>query len=442
MLPYARMFGALIILLAASSANGVELDRRAFMGVAMTRVPDELAANESIVVGEGVLVERVVAGSSAEKAGLSKGDILTKINGIPIRSSADVISVVRANRAGKTIRLSAIRSGRKLDYEVPLVGLPIEASSDFETSYEAVEVGGSLRRTIVTKPTGDVKRPAVLFVGGIGCYSMDYPLDEKDPYRQLLSALTRQGFVTMRVEKSGMGDSEGAPCSQTDLSAEVAGYVEGLKALKAKAYVDAEKVFIVGHSIGGIVGPLVADQVPVRGIVAVATVGKTWFEYELINRRRQLKLEGIEPAKIGLQMQLKQWCMNKLLIERLPRAKILEMRPDCAEEMRIPSSDAYLQQVAAVDPASLWARLKPDTLLVYGSADFLTSADEHLEILEVINSVRPDAASYVEIPDMDHSFYKMNDQKESFIARREERGGDYHPELGSVIGRWLKERSN
>lgn len=412
------------------------------MGVAMTNVPDKLAESEAIPKGEGVLVERVVAGSSAEKAGAQKGDIITRIEGAPIRSSADVIAVVRANRAGKTIRLSAIRNGQKLDFEVPLIGLPLEASPDFATSYEAVSAGGSLRRTIVTKPPGSARRPAVLFVGGIGCYSMDYPLDEKAPYRQLLSALTRQGFVTMRVEKSGMGDSEGAPCGQTDLRAEVAGYVEGLKALKAKSYVDAEKVFVVGHSIGGIVGPLVADEVPVRGVVAMATVGKTWFEYELINRRRQLKLAGVEPAKIGLQMQLKQWCMNQLLIERLPRAQILEKRPTCAEEIQIPSSDAYLQQIAAIDFASLWARLKAETLLVYGSADFLTSADEHREILNVIDSVRPGSASYVEIPDMDHSFYRMRDQKESFIARRDERGGEYHPGLGDVIGGWLKERSS
>lgn len=442
MLVCARLLAALTVALAVSSADGAELGRRSFMGVAMTNVPDQLADKESIAKGEGVLIERVVAGSSAEKAGLHKGDILAKINDTPVRSSADVIAVVRANRAGKTIRLSVIRDGRKLDYDVPLVGLPLEASSDFETFYEAVEVGGSLRRTIVTKPSGDAKRPAVLFVGGIGCYSMDYPLDEKSPYRQLLSSLTRQGFVTMRVEKSGMGDSEGKPCAQTDLREEVAGYVEGLKALKEKSYVDAAKLFVVGHSIGGIVGPLVADEMPVRGIVAVATVGKTWFEYELINRRRQLKLEGVAPARIGLQMQLKQWCMNQLLIERLPRPQILEKRPDCAEEMQLPSSDAYLQQVAAVDFASLWARLRTETLLVYGGADFLTSADEHREIQEVINSVRAEAASYVEIPDMDHSFYRMKDQKESFIARHEDRGGDYHPELGSVVGRWLKERSN
>ncbi|WP_198411865.1 alpha/beta fold hydrolase [Microvirga flavescens] len=410
------------------------------MGISMTALPEQHAASGLLPKGEGILIERIIPGSSAEKAGLLKGDVLAKINDDAIRSSADVIGVVRANRAGAALRLSLIRDGKREERIVQLIGQPLETTEGFETIYEAVDVEGVLRRTIVTKPPRDGKQPAVLFVGGVGCYSMDYPFDEKANYRQILSSLTRQGFVTMRVEKSGMGDSEGAPCSQVDMLTEVKGYVAGLKALKAKPFVNADKVFIVGHSIGGIVGPLVADEEPVRGIVAMSTIGSTWFEYELINRRRQLKLAGTEPQKIGRQMQLKQWCMNALLIERQPRAQILEKRPECAAEMEIPSSDSYLQQIAAQDLPGLWTRLKPDTLLIYGSADFLTSSDEHREILDVLNAARPGSATFVEIADMDHYFYKMKDQKESFLARREDRGGEVHTELGNIIGSWLKER--
>src|SRR5438270_686022 len=77
--------------------------------------------------------------------------------------------------------------------------------------------------------------------------------------------LTRAGFVTMRVERGGMGDSQGPPCMSpaVDLQAEVRGYVAGLKALKEYPFVDAKQVFIVGLSIGGVEAPLVAEQVPV-----------------------------------------------------------------------------------------------------------------------------------------------------------------------------------
>ncbi len=438
MLSLHRSLLAALLLILPLQAQSTELARRAFVGISMAPVPEALRSNGLIPAGEGLLIERVIPGSTAEKAGLQAKDILLKLDQAPVRSSADVISGVRKKRAGDNVSLSLVRDGKVFEQQVSLIGFPPESSPDYETIYEAVESEGALRRTIITKPKDQERRPAILFVGGIGCYSMDYPFDEKTPYRQILADLTRQGFVTMRVEKSGMGDSLGEPCATTNLDTEVAGYVAGLKELKNKPYVDSDKVFILGHSIGGIVGPLVAEQVPVNGLVVAETVGSTWFEYELINRRRQLKIEDMPLEKIGARMQLKQWCMHQLLIEKTPRAQILEKRPACAEEMKIPSSDAYLQQIAAIDYAALWTRLKPETLVIYGSADFITSAEEHHEIVSAINAVRPGAATYVEIPDMDHSFYRMKDQAESFRMRRAEQEGETHPEVARIIGEWLK----
>lgn len=432
---------AALALLPLHAAQGADLARRAFMGIGLESVPDGHPMKELVAKDGGVLVERVIPGSSAEKAELRKGDIVVRVNGKTMRSSADVIGIVRASRAGEAMKLSLLRDGQSDERDVTLIGLPLEKAADYDTAYDAVEADGVLRRVIVTKPKGDSRHPAILLVGGIGCYSMDYPLDENATYRRLVSSFTRQGFATMRVEKSGMGDSEGAPCSQVDLKTEVKGYAAGLKALLARPDVDADNVFIVGHSIGGIVGPLVADEIPVRGLVVMETVGSTWFEYELINRRRQLRLAGTAPDKIGRQMQLKQWCMHQLLIERQPRAQILEKRKECAAEMEIPSSDSYLQQIADVDLPGLWTRVKSDTLVIYGGADFLTSAEEHREIVNALEAVRPGAATYVEIPDMDHYFFRMKDQDESFRTRRAGKEGEFHPEITGIIGRWLKERA-
>jgi hypothetical protein len=129
--------------------------------------------------------------------------------------------------------------------------------------------------------------PAVLFITGIGCGSQDN-LPPDSTLAELLYGLTRRGFVTMRVEKSGVGDSEGPPCMspQADLRAEVRGYVAGLKALKGHDFVDGGNVFLFGLSIGGVVAPLVAREVPAKGLVVAETVGTSWYEYELTNLRR------------------------------------------------------------------------------------------------------------------------------------------------------------
>lgn len=409
-----------------------ELARRPFLGIAMK--------TETGSSGPSVLVDRVIENSSAAAADLRPDDVVVSIDGKKISAQEDVIAAIKPKRAGYVLNIDLLRDGNPISKNVPLIGLPQETSSDFETIYEAVAVDGTMRRTITTRPPKTANHPAILFVGGIGCYSMESPLDDQEGYRQLLSSLTRQGFVTMRVEKSGMGDSEGPPCATVDLDAETGGYIAGLNELKRKPYVDPDAVFIVGHSIGGIVGPLVAKQVPVRGIVAMETVGTTWFEYELINRRRQLRLAGTAPEVLGRQMQLKQWCMHRLLIERQAREEILRLRPQCEEEMQIPTADGYLQQIAALDLPALWASLKVDTLLVYGSADYLTSADEHVAIAEVVNAARSNSASFIEIPDLDHYMTRVASQRESFDRNRSERAATFHDGLGPTIGAWLRDR--
>lgn len=416
-------------------AGAKELARRPFLGIAMKTVE----SNE-ISGGPAVRVDHVVENSSASAADLRSGDIVVSMDGKKINSQGDVIATIKPKRAGDVLNISLLRDGHPISKDVPLIGLPLEKSGDFETIYEAVLVDGAKRRTITTRPREATRFPAVLFVGGIGCYSMESPLDDQEVYRQLLSSLTRQGFVTMRVEKSGMGDSEGPPCATIDLDAETRGYIAGLSELKNKPYVDPDRVFVVGHSIGGIVGPLVAAQVPVRGIVAMETVGTTWFEYELINRRRQLRLAGTAPEALGRQMQIKQWCMHRLLIEREAREEIVQRRPQCENEMQIPASDAYLQQIAALDLPALWANLKIDALLIYGSADYLTSTEEHLAIAEVVNAEKPNSATFIEISDLDHYMTRVKSQRESFDRKRTDRPAPFHDGLGTTIGRWLKDR--
>ena len=60
------------------------------------------------------------------------------------------------------------------------------------------------------------------------------------------------------VDKPGCGDSEGGPWTEIDFMTELDGYRQGLKALKASPFVDPEHVFLFGHSMGGVMAPLLS----------------------------------------------------------------------------------------------------------------------------------------------------------------------------------------
>jgi pimeloyl-ACP methyl ester carboxylesterase len=438
------LLGSLLLFMALGApASGLDLGRRALLGI--TASPLRTGVDP---IGPGVLAERVIAGSPAAQAGVVSGDVVVSMDGKPLTAVDDFLRAVRAHRAGDTVAVELRRAGQPLTLAIRLDGVPFETAPGIDFIYDAVATPTGLRRTIMTSPQVPAvgRRPAVLLIGGIGTYSVDYSFDPDhdvaEPYRRLLAALTRRGFITLRVEKSGVGDSEGPPAKEVDLEGELVGYVAGLKMLKARADVDPERVFILGHSIGSVEAPMAAAREPVRGIVVMQGVSTTWFEYELVNVRRQLELEGIAPAEVAKRMELKEWAMHRLLIEGQPRAALLAERPAAAAMIKYPASDIYLRDVAALNLPALWAPLDLPVLVVYGSADFITSEADSRAILEDVNRAHPGRGELRIIDHMDHYLTDAADQATSFKAPRAwdltpARHPAYQTAVEPVVGDWL-----
>jgi dienelactone hydrolase len=123
-------------------------------------------------------------------------------------------------------------------------------------------------RTIVSIPAGTLDRrfPAVLLIQGGGCGSIDSPFNVAVAQPGLIHAIGSKGLVTMRVEKSGVGDSEGPPCASIGYDEELAGYRAALKALQSHPAVDPQRIYLVGISLGGVFAPLLAAETRVAGI--------------------------------------------------------------------------------------------------------------------------------------------------------------------------------
>jgi hypothetical protein len=93
----------------------------AFLGVQMARV----GLNEDGV--RGVLVQDVLLGTSAERAGLRQGDIIVSVRGVSLEDSEPVERFARTLgncTRGSSVRLALIRGGRRVEMTVTLGGLP------------------------------------------------------------------------------------------------------------------------------------------------------------------------------------------------------------------------------------------------------------------------------------------------------------------------------
>ncbi len=415
-----------------------ELPRKGFAGVQVGPVPEDVRARLKLTAGQGLVVMRVVAGSAAAEAGLAEGDVILEAAGKPVGSAQEYVAVVGRLNGGDKLPLTILRGGQRLSLTLTLKPRPFEGSPDFEVLYRSVATSAGRRRVIVTKPKGPGRFPAVLMVGGIGCYSLDN-LPPDDAYARILYGMTLKGFATMRVEKTGMGDSEGPPCRspQADLRQEVSGYVAGLRALKSYDFVDPARVFIVGHSIGALVGPLVAAEEPVRGLVVAEGIGTDWFEYELENFRRQTLLAGVAYDETERRARQARACKQRLLVEKQTPEQIAKDAPGCAAYLESPAPYTYMQQLADLNLAEVWKKVEAPVLIIYGTSDLLTSAEEHEYLRDMINSFRPGTASYVKIEGMAHGFERAASQRENFEQRRSGAQTEFHTQVFDEIARWL-----
>ena len=66
----------------------------------------------------GVLVQQVQPSGPADKAGLKPGDIITQIDGRPIKDGDDLVNEIASRKPGSSIRLGFIRDGKPTDATV------------------------------------------------------------------------------------------------------------------------------------------------------------------------------------------------------------------------------------------------------------------------------------------------------------------------------------
>jgi pimeloyl-ACP methyl ester carboxylesterase len=257
---------------------------------------------------------------------------------------------------------------------------------------------------------------------------------------KLLYGLTRAGFVTMRVEKSGMGDSQGPPClsAAVDMQAEMRGYLEGLKALKQYGFVDPDNIFIIGLSIGGVEAPIVAEQTPVKGLIVINTVAKPFLEYLIDTRRRQNLLRHVAFDEMERRLRLNEQCNHRLLIERETPEQVLKDNPACKDFIEYPAPYTFMQQWAAILPAEEWKKISAPVLVVYGTSDFVSTIADDPYLADIINSFHPGHATIKAIPNMDHYLTRAASMEESMM-RTAGAPVEFEPAVLETIKSWLQQ---
>jgi pimeloyl-ACP methyl ester carboxylesterase len=348
------------------------------------------------------------------------------------------------NPDGPITASAAIDSrGRLLRFEIPAAGLrlirsdlatvstrsqPIRNPTDTDVIIPAA--GFNLAGTL-TMPAGvgRLKNPAVVLVGGSGQVERDELVAGIPIFAQLAGSLAAQGFIVLRYDKRGVGQSGGRSERVTlqdyadDLSVAV-------KWLAGRPDVDSRHVAVVGHSEGGAVAMLAAArQDKIARLVLIAAPGRTGAELILDQQRHLLDVmktpEPERQEKIALQEKIHAAVIADKGWEGIPPA------------LRAQADSAWFRSLLLFDPAKVMPKVKQPILIIQGDLDTQV-APANADALAQMARARKKAApvDVVHLPDVNHLLVPATTGEVSEYASLPTK--TVTPAVATAIAEWLK----
>lgn len=108
--------------------------QRAMIGALLSEVDSTMAKALGMERPYGALVNEVVEGKPAAKAGVKAGDVITKVNGREMRDSMQTRNTISMMKPGTKVNLSVNRNGKELELPVTLTDLDQQAGAPTESA--------------------------------------------------------------------------------------------------------------------------------------------------------------------------------------------------------------------------------------------------------------------------------------------------------------------
>ncbi|GBD31623.1 Esterase EstD [bacterium HR33] len=298
-------------------------------------------------------------------------------------------------------------------YYAEEVRIPVRTSKG-----ESFELAG----TLTVPKTGAPPYPAVILITGSGAQDRDenlWPLvPEYRPFRDIADRLSREGFAVVRCDDRGFPPSGGSRDSATmeDFAEDV---IAQLAWLRSRPEIDGARVALIGHSEGGVVGPMVAVRdSAVAAVVIMAGSAKPGIEV----LRDQL-IWPIESA------------------QGLPEERKRELKAKALEQL---SSDTaglspWMRHFRYYDPLVAARRLRQPVLILHGALDRQVSVGQADTLARAIREGGNRDVTVRIFPRLNHLFL-VSPSDGSPAEYATIRDTAVAGEVLEVLSRWLRER--
>lgn len=423
--------------------------------LAQVNPPKRKAFIGAIVQTEGnhLKIDSVISGSTCQALGIQKGDVLHKLNDKTL-SSLDTYNQLSSQiRAEENVIFDIERGNQSLKKTGKALARPYETNEWADINYDWLPFREGVVRIITKKPKGKVNCPVILFIPGYNCSSVEGYSNNYNG--KLINEWLKAGFAVVCPEKSGNGDSYNClPCIESDLQSDIEIYDKAYQYMLKLDFVDKQNTFIWGHSLGGMIAPVIAEKYQPKGVMVFGTVFRPWNEFLLEMHRIQAPLEG----KSYVETESFVRNMHKIyyeffILKKTPKQlyEIPEYKDLAVSELNYVEGGTQMwgrhwrfwQQIDSLNLAKNWSNVNSQVLSIFGGADFIQCSElEAKLIVETVNKTHPKHAKYLRIENVDHLICTNNSWQESSDNMKDKKYQNEHFnwEMAEKTVAWMRER--
>lgn len=441
------------------SAHAQHIKRKGSLGVNYFPNPTD-SLKRALSITEGAIVQNPLPNTTADKIGLMPMDVIIRINNTPINTPAQLAAAAKLLREGEPITVSLIRKGKPMVVKGAVVGKPKESSETADVIYGEFAYRNGYVRTIYKTLKGKKPLGTIYFLQGLPCYSMDN-FSKLDMTKQALDAMVDRGFAVYRMEKADMGDNVNmTPCETMGYNEELAMYKAGYENLLTLKEVDTSRIFLFGHSMGGITAPLLAEIFQPKGVAVYGTVFKPWMDYLFDAFLLQQQLYGADLADLrDVLEEIKPYAYdyfyNKKTFDELSQSQggLKAMSEligyDPRTKLGAGRSPLCHKELNEQPVTRAWKNTRGYVLAVYGECDIAAiHPDDHIDLVNYVNRYHPGNGRFWQAPRTTHNFEDIGTMKE-FINWQSNPTGFYqyaatrfNPKVFDYVCDWMKEVLN
>ncbi|MEO7271388.1 MAG: alpha/beta fold hydrolase [Vicinamibacterales bacterium] len=324
---------------------------------------------------------------------------------------AAALNVIRSDLAGVAARRQTTRNPTDTDVTIPTTGF---------------NIAGTLT---IPKQEGRLRHPVVVLVGGAGPVDRDETVADIPIFGQLAGALAERGFMALRYDKRGVGQS-GGRIETITLQDYADDAIAIVKWLAKRDDVDPRRIAVLGYGEGGAAALLAAGrEKKIASLVLVASTGTTGADLVLEQQRHQLEvMKTADPdrqVKIDLQQRVHAAVLTAKGWEGIP------------EDVRKQADTPWFRSLLQYDPAKAMTRVSQPILILQGDLDTQVPP-HHAEQLAELARKRKKAppVESVHLPGVNHLLAKAVTGEADEYPKLPEH--QIAPDVAATIADWLR----